>query len=195
MWPRGGRAAAAWAVFALLTLVAQPRAENQADGPETRAPASVVSSSSDGVVFRVDLEPWTVSPSPALDGADRLAVPRFVDRGNPGEPSRPARKFLVGVRPEGTWTLSFRVLESVSLGQLRVEPVPYPEVHRDDDLGAITSQRFEIDPAVYEAFESPPVVSGAEVKAGGVLLMVEALMIVLSGSLARSPSETMSWTM
>ena len=142
----------------LVAVSAAGAAKPQAPGP--RAPASVLSSSSGSVVFRVDLDPWTVSASPALEGTDRLTVPRFIRRGNPGEPSRPARKFLVGLPAEGAWTLSWRVLESAPLGQRRLlEPVPYPQARPDPDLGVIATQRYEIDPAVYDRFRGPPVVS------------------------------------
>jgi hypothetical protein len=122
-------------------------------------PARVTSSSGDRVVFRVDLEPWTLAASPALEGTDRLSVPRFIRRGNPGEPARPARKFLVGLPLDGTWTLSWRVLESASLGRVRLEPAPFPTVRRDADLGAVAGQRFAVEPEIYDRFRSPPAVT------------------------------------
>jgi hypothetical protein len=103
--------------------------------PEKRAPARLISASPDAVVFRVDLEPWTVTPSPALVGTDRLEVPGFNDRGVEGEPARPARKFLVGLPPDGAWTVSWRVLETAPLGTIRLEPRPFREARRGGDLG------------------------------------------------------------
>jgi hypothetical protein len=125
-------------------------------------PAQVISSTARSVVFRVDLEPWTVTPSPEIEGADRLSLPGFVSRGAEGEPARPARKFLVGLPTEGSWTVSGRVLGTSPLGRMRLEPRPFRDAERGGDLGLVPVERYEIRDAVYNAYRSGPVVSGGD---------------------------------
>lgn len=127
-----------------------------------RIPARVVTGAPDRVVFRVDLEPWTVAPSEALPGAARVDIPGFVRIGREGEPMQPARKFMVGLPPQGTWRVSWRVLESVSLGQIRVEPVPFREARRDGELGVVPFERYAFEADVYDAFRSPAPVAADE---------------------------------
>jgi hypothetical protein len=161
---RGRSTAAIAAVVALVS--AQSAAGST--GPPTSAkggrsvPAQVVSSTANSVVFQVKVDRWALTPSPVLDGTDRVSVPGFVSRGEPGEPSRPARKYLVGLPAEGTWTLSWRVLETASLGSRRLEPAPFQEVRREGDIGVVPFERYEIESEIYDAFRSPPVVSTDE---------------------------------
>jgi hypothetical protein len=134
------------------------RADVGRDGSK-RAPARIISDTQDKVIFRVDLQGWTVTPSLALEGTESVAIPGYGATGAPGEPQQPSRKYLVGLPPDGAWRLSWRVVESVSLGRLRLEPKPFPEIERDGDLGVIPVERYRIDSGVYDAFRSPDLVT------------------------------------
>jgi len=131
-------------------------------GPAARVPARVLTATPDRVVFRVDLEPWTVMPSEALPGAARVDIPGFVRVGRQGEPMQPARKFMVGLPAEGTWRVSWRVLNSVSLGQIRVEPMPFREARRDGEMGVVPVERYAFEAEVYDSFRSPAPVAADE---------------------------------
>ena len=122
-----------------------------------RVPARIVSGAPDRVVFRVDLEPWTVAPSGALPGAARVEIPGFVATGAEGEPMQPARKFMVGLPAAGSWRISWRVLNTSSLGQIRLEPIPFREARRDREMRVVPVERYAFEPEVYDAFRSPPV--------------------------------------
>jgi hypothetical protein len=106
---------------------------------------------------------YQLVPSPALESAVKLSVPGFVKRGNPGEPARLSRKFLVGLPPDSDYTLTFRVLSSERLGKQRLEPMPYRETQRGGELGIVASERYQIDPAAYGAYRSPATVTADEV--------------------------------
>lgn len=124
-----------------------------------RTPSLVVESTPSRVVFRVDLDGHELLPSTALEGTVRLSAPGFVTRGKPGEPARLARKFLVGLPPEGSYSVNWRVLSSVSLGKQRLEPAPFRGTQQGGELGILTAERYEIDPAVYQAYQNPPLVA------------------------------------
>jgi len=123
-----------------------------------RAPARVEASDDSRVVFRVDLQPYSLEPG-RVDGTVALNVPGFIRRGEPGEPLTLSRQFLVALPPSGDYSVSWRVLASTPLGVQRLEPNPYPDMIRDEELGRLPTERYEIDPAVYGAFQSPPTVS------------------------------------
>jgi hypothetical protein len=146
-------------LLALVVSLHAPGGAYAAAGGAERVPARVVSDAPDRVVFRIDLDGWTVTASPALEGTDRVSVRGYGRAGEPGGPMQLARKFLVGLPPEGSWRVSWRVLESVSLGRLRLEPVPYPEAERDVELGVVPVERYEIDDDIYTAFRSPDLVT------------------------------------
>jgi hypothetical protein len=143
----------------LLTVGDNPVRAQADDGGGNRVPARVVSNTDDQVVFRVDLVDWTVTPSPALAGTERIRIPGFINLGVPGEPRLPSRTYFVGLPPDGTWRLSWRVVESVSLGRLRLEPNPFPGAQEDAELGVIAVERYRMDDGVYSAFRSPETVS------------------------------------
>jgi len=130
-----------------------------ADAQEAhRAPARVISDSQNRVVFQVDLNGWKLEPSRALESTERVSIPGFVRRGEPGEPHQPSRKYLVGLPPQGTWRLSWRVLVSEPLGRVRLEPMPFPGARRDAELGVIATESYELDRGVYDSYRGPELV-------------------------------------
>jgi hypothetical protein len=125
----------------------------------SRAPARVISDTASELVFRVQIDRWTLEPSPALEGTERLSIPGYVPDGDPGTPQQFVRKYFVGLPPQGTWRLSWRVVESIPLGRHRLEPIPFSGAQRDEELGVVPVERYEIDPAAYDSFRSPVTVS------------------------------------
>lgn len=123
-----------------------------------RVPARVISDAPGRVVFQVDLAGWDLAPSPALEGTERLSIPGFVRRGEPGQPQQPARKFLIGLPQRGSWTVSWRVVASERLGSVRLEPMPFPGARRDAELGVVAFERYELDSGIYNSFRNPALV-------------------------------------
>jgi len=145
-----------WAgLLALALLAASPHGAFS----ERRAPARVTASSLSNVVFRVDVGPYEIAPSAALEGTERCRIDGFSGRGQPGEPARPVRKFLVGLPPAGNWSLSWRVLDSVPLGRRRLEPMPFAETERAGDLGLVATERWRMEPSIYDAYRGGPAVT------------------------------------
>ena len=116
--------------------------------------AEVVSAGRSSVVFELDLSGYELTPSGFIDGAQVLTVPGFGSFSAPGEPHIPAADFLVGIPQGVTASVSAVVLESKPLGQLRLEPVPFPIVFLDDGGSPTASQEVRIDPDVYDGVSS-----------------------------------------
>ena len=69
---------------------------------------------------------------------------------------------MVGLPPDGGWSLSWRVLERERLGAVRLEPMPFPWVREDAELGVVPAERYELDGAVYDSFRPPDPVFAEE---------------------------------
>lgn len=157
--PRNARCRSISAGVALWLLVAVALPAVASAG--RRVPASLTSAGESRVMFRIDLEPHTIAPG-ALEGTRALRVPGFIPAGEPGEPALPVRTFLVAVPPAGTVRVAARVLASETVGPLRLEPIPFPDGIRSDELGPLTTERFAMEPDVYDAFSSPPLAEARE---------------------------------
>ncbi|MCH7549449.1 MAG: hypothetical protein IH969_07955 [Candidatus Krumholzibacteriota bacterium] len=127
-----------------------------------RIPARLMEASGGRVVFRVKLDPHTLTPSSRIEGASRLHVPGFSPWGEPGGPALPVRQFLVALPPQGGYSVTWRVLSSENLGRHRLEPVPFVERIQDDMLGVLPALRYRIEPGVYDESPSRPMVEARD---------------------------------
>lgn len=151
---RAARRAAVALSAALLVFLAADRALS-------RAPATVSTSDASRVEFRVDLEPHLLRPG-RVAGTTALTIPGFFAVGEPGQPATLTRQYLVALPPTGDYSVDWRVVASTPLGVMPLEPNPYPDGFRDDMLGPVTSERFAMEPEVYNAYTSPPTVEVRE---------------------------------
>jgi hypothetical protein len=115
------------------------------------------------VVFEVDLSQYRIEPSVYVEGTERIMLPGFGSASLPGEPLIPSRRVLLALPPDGGYTLRTSVLRSQPLGRHRLEPVPFPEVVRDESGSISASDRYRIDPAVYNQSPATFSVSGEPV--------------------------------
>jgi hypothetical protein len=129
----------------------------------TDRPATVQSQDSDRLVFRVTVPAPRLVPSRALKGTERIEIQSYSRVGDPGAPPTLTRSFLVGLPPEGTYSLSYRLITSTPLGNHRLEPMAMPVGIRDEDLGPDLSERVEWNDDVFQAYRSPALVSADKV--------------------------------
>jgi hypothetical protein len=129
-------------------------------GPATAAsgaPARLVASAGDRVVFQVDVPAAEFSAS-SLSGFERIRVAGFGNVGNPAEPPVPTRTFLVAIPPEARYSVTARVIASESYGRRRLEPCPTTVAIPDEDMGPVPGESIVMDETVYRAWSQVPLV-------------------------------------
>lgn len=119
------------------------------------APASVVLADNGRIVFRVAVPAPSFAASKALTGTERIRIDGFDLRGEPGEPAIPAKRFLVALPPDGTYSVSAKIIASQSFGSHRLEPVPRLRAVHDEEIGPLPGEEFVWDEPVYRARTAP----------------------------------------
>jgi hypothetical protein len=127
---------------------------DHAVGSPDKANVRLISATESRIVFEVDLSTYTIRPSVHLQGTETLEISGFGKTSEPGKPSVPMRRFLVGLPPRGEPSLSWRVDRSQPLGSRRLEPGPYAFVREDDDGKPVVGEEYRIDQGVYEQTRS-----------------------------------------
>lgn len=125
----------------------------------THRVATVQQAEADRVVFRVHVPDARLIASRALSGSERIEIDGYSRIGVSGAPPTLTRTFLVGLPPDGTYTISYRLISSTPLGSHRLEPVATPVGIHDEDLGPGISERVEWNEDVYTSYRSPALVS------------------------------------
>jgi hypothetical protein len=161
MW-RVLRAGAVQPVLALALVAAAPTSSPGVPEAVRVAPARVAHSDASGVTFRVEVRAHRLSPSGAIEGAERLDIDGFERTGSPGEPPVYSRQFLVGLPPQGSFTVSHRIVATAALGRHRLEPFPAQVRMDDEELGPVPAERVTWDEAVYRAAVAPPALTADE---------------------------------
>ncbi|HKW15178.1 MAG TPA: C25 family cysteine peptidase [Candidatus Krumholzibacteria bacterium] len=124
----------------------------------TYRPATVQRQDADRVVFRVTVPDVQLVPG-TLKGTERVAIDGYSHVGDPSAPPTLTRSFLVGLPPDGSYSLSFRLITSTSLGTHKLEPMATPIGIRDDELGPTLSDRVQWNDEIYNAYRDPALVS------------------------------------
>ena len=110
------------------------------------------------MVFRVNVPDARLTPSGALQGAERVEIDGYIRTGSPGAPPTLTHSFLVGLPPEGTYSLSYRLITTTPMGTHRLEPVARPIGIRDEELGPDISERVEWNEEIFNAYRDPELV-------------------------------------
>jgi Peptidase family C25/FlgD Ig-like domain len=110
------------------------------------------------VVFRVNVPDARLIPSGALKGTERIEIDGYNRTGTPGAPPTLTHSFLIGLPPEGTYSLSYRLITTTPLGTHRLEPVARPIGIHDEELGPDLSERVEWNDEIFNAYRDPELV-------------------------------------
>jgi hypothetical protein len=92
------------AVLGIALAVAVFPAQGRATAPYR--PATLQLQDQNRVVFRVNVPDARLTPSGALQGTERVEIDGYNRSGNPDAPPTLSHSFLVGLPPEGTYSLS-----------------------------------------------------------------------------------------
>ncbi len=121
--------------------------------------AAVQQQDANRVVFRVSVPDARLIPSRALAGTERVEIDGYNRLGDPGAPPTLMRSFLVGLPPDGAYSLTYRLISSTPLGTHKLEPVATPVGIHDEELGPDLSERVQWNDEVFHAYRDPVLVS------------------------------------
>jgi hypothetical protein len=110
---------------------------------------SIIRSDEGQVSFEINIANYSIVPSKALPGSDKIIIPGFFSYSEPGTPALPSRRLLVALPPESGYSLRWTVLRSEPLGEHKIEPVPIPFIERDEWGEPFVSERYSIDESKY----------------------------------------------
>jgi len=123
------------------------------------ATVRVVSATESKVTLEIDIGEAVFEPSRHIEGYETFEIGGFGSFSVAGEPLIPGRDYLVALPPEGAASMTYVVLQTRSLGPHRLEPVPFPDISRDDEGMLSSSAEYRVDPAIYDAGASVIAVS------------------------------------